>query len=125
MWLTVLTFARAWWKAALGALVIFPAAFLLGQCSGDKAATTRIRGEQARAIIAAQTQNAKAREKASDQRLKDTEATRNIERSLSDADDALPDSRPSDVRRAYLCARLREQAARGGPAVPGTCGPDR
>jgi hypothetical protein len=119
--LPLIAFAGRWWKAALGALVIFPAAFLLGQCSGDKAATTRIKGEQARAIIAAQTRNAKAREKASEQRLTDTEASRITERDLSHADDALPDSRPSDVRRALLCERLRQQAARGGPAVPGGC----
>lgn len=123
--LAALAFARTWWKAIPGAVVGAALAFPLGHCSGARDAKAAFRAAQAEAALKAEVRNAAANEAAAVQRAADADHTHRTQEELSRADDAAPDSRPSDARRAYLCARLRDQAARGGPAIPESCRPDR
>lgn len=121
----LLAFGRSWWKAGAGAVLGAALALPVGQCQGkaQERQAAALRG--AEAVAVAQAKNHAASEAAAVQRLDDTLATRQLEQDLSHADDAAPDARPSDARRALLCARMRDQAARGGPAVPADCGPAR
>lgn len=112
---------RSWWKLGLGAMLGAALALPVGQCQGRAHERQAADLRAAEALAVAQAKNHAASEAAADQRLDDTLATRQFEQDLSHADDAAPDARPSDARRALLCARLRDQAARGGPAVPPGC----
>lgn len=110
-WLAILTFAKRWWRALVGALVMFPLAFLLGQCSGAK--NERVRVDAARAIANVETMktDGAAQAKAADERVKDTLAITEQQQELTDAVADLPDALPSARRVALACERLRQQGA--------------
>lgn len=116
--LAALAFVRAWWKAAVGAAVIFPLAFALGDCSGVARERDRAGDTAAKAAAQALRRDAAAKEQAALERQADTAdiAARRQER--QDALKHLPDAEPSPRRRALACQRLRDQGA-DTTAVPG------
>ena len=61
------------------------------------------------AIAKAIEQNRIAQEKASEQREKDIETTQKTEQDFKNAYSKTPDDKPSNVRNALSCARLRNQ----------------
>lgn len=103
-----LALARAWWKAALGAVLMFGPAFLLGQCSG--AANQRVKDAAAldRANAAAQRIINAANELAANERLKDALRLGKQQKDRIDAIEAAPPSRTGAATHALGCQRLRQ-----------------
>lgn len=105
-------FARSWWKAALGALVIFPAAFLLGQCSG----ASNERARQAVREAKAERVDAKAREAAAGERVTDRVKVETAREEQINATQNLPDGAPSPRQRSRVDVILRQQQGAGDAA---------
>jgi hypothetical protein len=110
--LDVAALAARWWKAALGlvlgAVLVFPVARCAGHADGvkdEKAAETQ-------RLEAAKARNAVAVARSDVQRADDQRDTAKLEEDLRSADDATPDSKPSDARLALACQRLRARSAR-------------
>jgi hypothetical protein len=108
--LPLLAVGKSWWKAALGAVVIFPMAFLLGECTGQ-------RSERARAAGAAAIKAAPLNAKAADERLTDTVNVQTRTEEARNAVAQVPDGRPSAGSVALNCERVR---LAGGP-IPAAC----
>jgi hypothetical protein len=121
----LLALAAQWWKAAVGAAVMFPMAFMLGQCSGESNAKAKQKAADAVAIVEVLKTDAKAKEKAADERLADAEAVAETKEKLTDAVQNLPDAMPSARRVALACQRLRNdgQDVSRLPACSGPQGP--
>lgn len=102
-------FAGAWWKAALGAALVFPLAFLLGQCSSTQVAKDRVETRQVKAELQATKTDTASKEVAAGERLT---ATGRITANAEEQTNAIskePDGTPSAVRRARFCVQLRQQ----------------
>lgn len=116
------SFALSWWKAAVGAAVVFPLAFMLGQCSGEGHAKKKFEAATAVATVEVLKTDRQSKEKASDERLADAEAVADLKGNLTDAVASLPDDLPSQRRVALGCARLRSQGVDTG-RLPACSGP--
>lgn len=119
--LGILNFARSWWKAALGivlgALLCWPVA----SCQGRKDGRAQMQLAVERANAKALEQSRRADAIAANQRLTDTIAVNQQERTLRDAIASTPDSAPDAARIALGCERLR-RANRGRSAdLPAVC----
>lgn len=112
-----------WWRALVGALAVFPAAFLLGQCDGRE---SERRAVKARADVAAaelKLRGVQATAKADVQRPKDTAAVQAAKQETINAVAPIPDAAPSVRRNALACVRLCLQGT--DPAtVPACRGPE-
>jgi len=128
----VVTFAKDWWKAGVGAALVAAPVFLLGSCHGADAQKEKDQAALVRAQAYAASQNQKAIVRSDATRVTDQAATAELKEGLSNADNAAPDSRPSLARNALNCERLR-RAHRdtsnlpecNGPATPGQARPAR
>jgi cysteine sulfinate desulfinase/cysteine desulfurase-like protein len=119
--LAILTFARNWWKAGVGALIAAAPAFLLGQCSGASHERVRQQAALEKANAAALRILAAANEIAAAQRVKDGERLKTQQKERVDAIKAAAPSRTGNATRALGCQRLR-QAGRGADADAAGCG---
>lgn len=105
----ILAFGASWWKAAVGFLVAAPLFFLLGQCDGKRTQRRIDDAARAEANVEAMKTNAKATEKAAEERVKDATTVAANEEVLLDAIENTPDTAPDAKRVALGCARLRAQ----------------
>jgi len=101
------SFVGAWWKAALGALVVFPFAFLLGQCSGAERQREHEKADRAIALAEAVKQGAAASNTSAERSVVDAAEVADLKKELTDAVADLPDSVPDAHGVALGCARLR------------------
>lgn len=108
------------WRFVVGAIAIFPLAFLLGQCSGANNAKAKYERDQAAATVAMQRRDAAAKEAGNLRRAADAETTSSQAKDRSDAISRATDSAPSGAELALACQRLRQQ---GTPAdrLPVAC----
>jgi hypothetical protein len=113
----VRTLARSWWKAGLGAVIGAALALPVGQCQGEREERTRQAARAAEARELAVTLNAARVQKQAVERETASAAILSSQQEINRADDAVPDSRPSDKRRAALCGRVRDLERRGA-AIP-------
>lgn len=113
---------RSWWKAGVGAALMFAPAFMLGQCSGARNERTEIRAEQQKAAAAAERI---ARAADALLRARQAQAAETItadRKALDNATSGIPDQALSARQRARYCHELRRQ----GADLSGTpCGPVR
>jgi hypothetical protein len=111
-----------WWKAALGAVLMFGPAFLLGQCSGKDIEQDRQEAARAVAVVEALQNDGAAKEVAAGERLADAVAVAEMKEELTDAVQDLPDGLPSARRVALACARMRADG-RDVSDLPACSGP--
>lgn len=105
--LGLIAFGRTWWRAALGAAVAIPPAFLLGQCDGRARERDAIEAAQQKAKAAA---GERARVADDARRKLDAAATAKITADRKEVDNAtaqIPDQAPSARQRARACLELR------------------
>lgn len=121
----MIPFLLANWKAIVLALLLAPAAFLLGQCSGIKTGRGQMQHAVDVANVAALQQKNRADTLASAQRLTDTIAVNHQEQELRNAIQSTPDSAPDATRIALGCERLRRANSGHPAAIPAICGPGR
>ena len=95
----------------LAVAALIPSAFLLGQCDGAAKQKQIDAAIVLKAQEFARKRDAEAKAKAAQERVADTAETAKLEKDLADADQGLPDTRPSDSRLALNCQRLRNQGA--------------
>ena len=105
--LGLIDFGRTWWRAAVGAAIAIPPAFLLGQCDGKLREEERQAAAQQRARAEMATQ-----ERAADEarRKLEADALSRITVSRKEVDNAtaqIPDGAPSARQRARACHELR------------------
>lgn len=118
---SAIAFLRGNWKAIVTVLLLVPAIYLLGQCSGIKTG----RAQMQHAIDVANTKALEAQHHAdalaANQRLTDTIAVNHQEQELRNVVASTPDSAPDAARIALGCQRLRD--AHGGRAadLPAVC----
>lgn len=102
-------FLGTWWKVGaafvLGCLLTAPLAY----CGGKKAAKAQYEAARAEANVEALKTNAKATEKAAEQRTRDATEVAAQEEVLIDAIQSTPDTAPDAVRVRLGCERLRAQ----------------
>ena len=121
--LPIIAFAKTWWKAIVGVIVVAPLIFFLGQCRGEKIGRLGMEAAIARANAETLKQTNRANEAAAKQRLTDMIAVNRQEQELINAIAATPDSAPDAVRIRLGCERLRRaDGARSAP-LPAACGP--
>ena len=104
---TALVFLSRWWKLALGIVLGAVLCFPLAQCSGVKIGEQRAALRLEKANRDYLEQKARADELAAEQRITDTIAVNEQERTLRDAIADTPDTAPDAVRVQLGCARLR------------------
>lgn len=122
---TVIAFLRGNWKAIVLALLLAPAVYLLGQCSGVKTGRQQMQHAIDVANTKALEQQQRAATRAANQRLTDTIAVNHQEQELRNAIASTPDSAPDATRIALGCERLR-RANSGHPTnLPAVCRPGR
>ena len=121
--LTAKTFLQGNWKIILGAVLLAPLVFLLGQCSGA-------RNERAKLELAVEKDNTKALEvdatandHASAARVDDAVKNTNMKKELYDEIAKVPDSVPGPARVALGCQRLLQHGARKEADLPAVCRP--
>jgi hypothetical protein len=114
--------AGGWWKALVGALVVAPAVFLLGQCSGAKNESNKTRAASAVAVSAAVTKNDAAHETSSSERAADTKVVTQLTQELTNAVASVPDTLPDPVAVRLGCERLRHNG-RDTSKLPQCSGP--
>lgn len=97
-----------------------------GYCSAR--ATLKERGRTDAAVAEAdlktERRNSAAHTAAANERLADEHSITDRERKLNDAVAHLPDTYPSDRRRALACQRLRNDPDADPDAVAARCGPE-
>lgn len=94
----------------------------LGRCAWEAGRDAREVKQRAAASVETMTKDGAAKEVAADERLNDAAQNAALKEDLSHAVDPLPDTRPSDRRRALACARLRRQGT-DTAALPACIGP--
>lgn len=100
-------FAASWWRAALGAAIAIPPAFLLGQCDGRARERDAVEAAEQKARADAQE---KARVADETRRKLEAAATAKITADRKEVDNAtaqIPDQAPSARQRARACLELR------------------
>ena len=119
--LAIKTFLQGNWKIIVGALLLAPAVFLLGQCSGA-------RNERAKLALSVEKSNTKAlevdagaNEHASSARVEDAVKNAEIKKELYDEIAKVPDSVPGPARVALGCQRLLKYGGRKEADLPPVC----
>lgn len=105
--LGLIAIGRTWWRAALGAAVAIPPAFLLGQCDGRTRERDAIEAAQQKAGAEAQKRARLADEA---RRKLEAAAAAKITADRKEVDNAtaqIPDQAPSARQRARACLELR------------------
>lgn len=100
---------NTWWRALLGAAIVFAPAFLLGQCSGQRSAAAKYSAARAIANVETIKADGASKEIAANERRVDDALVSEHKKDLTDAVAALPDAMPSARRVALACQRLRQQ----------------
>jgi hypothetical protein len=111
---------RQWAPVVL--LLLLPAAFLLGQCHGEKAANAKNDAARAAANVETIQKDGNAKEVAANERLTDQTLNDEHKKELLDAIQSAPDSAPDASRVAFGCERLR-QTGRAEASLPAVCRP--
>lgn len=115
------TFLQGNWKIILGAVLLAPAVFLLGQCSGARNERAKIALATEKANTKALEIDAAANERASATRVEDAVKNANIKKELYDEIEKVPDSVPGPARVALGCKRLHQHGARKEADLPPVC----
>lgn len=103
--------SQTWWRALIGATLMFGPAFLLGQCSGQRSAEAKYDAARAIANVETLKIDGASKEAAANERSVDDALINEHKKDLTDAVAELPDALPSARRVALACARLRAQGA--------------
>lgn len=120
-WLALIPKGLAeWGRLVAVALFVALMSFQLGQCDGRKSERQRAEAGLQKANNRYLQMKARADEMAADQRLADTIAVNEQERTLLDAIATTPDSVPDASRIALGCARLRRQGTASAD-LPAAC----